>query len=203
MKKKNWLLMIGVISVVGFSTSCNNDSEVPQDPTPANVLCDGNGSTSFFPLAADNVWTYSGVTTTTKTVTNVETVGGEQQFTVNVHGLNTYTEVYNVGANGDVFFHSPGDSGLDSTYLYVPANPTLNQEWSYTISFDGHIRRKITSLTATITTSHCTYENCVEVKSYDGTGDYLYAHYYKEGVGLVKIDYGLTTDNVLTSVTLN
>ena len=184
-------------------TSCNQETEVPEDDTPANVLCDGKGSTSFFPLAMGNVWVYSGTATTTKTVAEVATVDGEQQYTVEVQGLNDWEEVYTVGSNGDVYFQSGGTFGQDTNYLHVPASPTLNQEWLYTISFDGHITRRITSTTAEVTTSYCTYQNCIEIESYDGTGDYLYAHYYKVGVGHVLTDNTIFTDSKLRSITLN
>jgi hypothetical protein len=203
MKKVNWVVMIAAMLFTGMISSCNGDAEDEVPVTPANVLCDGNGSSSNYPFAMDNRWVYSGTVTQTYTVTEVATVGGNQQYTVEARGLNDWTDVYTVGSNGDVFFKSAGVLTNDTNYLHVPANPTLNQEWLYTISFDGHITRRVTSLTASVTTSNCDYTDCIEIKSYDGTGDYLYAHYYKQGLGLVKKDNSLFADNNLNSVTLN
>lgn len=204
MKKINWLFFASVVLATSvFVGSCNTEEEDPNDPgTPPNVLCDGAGSSSYFPLAADNEWTYSGQFGTTETVTDVATVSAGTEYTLDVdQGFTDWTETYVVGSNGDVFFESAGVTVSDSLYLYVPANPTVNQEWLYVISFDGHKVRKVVSTNASVSTSSCDYTGCLEIQEYDGTGDALGTYWYKPGVGQVK-QLVLTSSN-LTSVTLN
>jgi len=204
MKKFSWLYVLaGVMFTSVLINSCNQEDEVA-DPNgnPANVLCDGAGSISYFPLADSNVWVYSGTFGATKTVTDVETVSTGTQYTVNAdQGFNDYDEVFIVGSNGDVFLESAGTTVQDTNYLHVPINPTLNQEWIYTISFDGNKIRRVTSISATVTTSSCTYNDCLEITEFDGTGDQLGTYWFKQGVGEVSKQV-LTTSN-LTSVTLN
>jgi hypothetical protein len=91
---------------------------------------------------------------------------------------------------GDIFSYN---TSTDKEYLEVPGSPTIDQTWARA----GTVTRKVTNLSASLTTSKCTYTGLLEVTVFDN-GVAGSKYYYKRGLGPVAI-LGFK----LTAVTLN
>ena len=173
--------------------SCTYDS-IPNNGT--DTLCDGIGSTSYYPLALGNKWSYSGGITgsNTSTVQQMTTQNSVVYFMIDqIVGAEYY---YRVAPNGDIY-----ELSLPSTEaLVVPANPTVNQQWN---SFNS-TTKKVISLNETVSTPSCTYSGCLYIMKYSSSGAPSSEIYYKSGIGLVKsvsISGGYTTN--LSDIELN
>jgi hypothetical protein len=187
------------------SDGIQNQSETGVDcggPCAAcpSTLCDGNGTTSWFPLALNNSWFYKG--------------SGSNQFTDNitgtqVYGSFTYHKIENTlggtnylrqASNGDIMIYN---SATSTEYLYVPGSPTVNQTWTFPMQFSA--TRKVISTNATLTTSTCTYTGLLKIQNFNGTGGGETVMYFKKGLGMVSTDQiypGIIVTN-LNTVTLN
>ncbi|MFZ5552807.1 MAG: hypothetical protein ACOZCO_06810 [Bacteroidota bacterium] len=214
---KNVVLFAGLFLIL--STACNkneepaetctdgiqNQSETGVDcggpcaPCPS-TLCDGNGSTSFYPLALNNSWFYKGSGTNqfTNTVSATATYNSLTYYKVdNTLGGTIYLRS---ATNGDIMIYNPSTS---SELLYVPASPTTGQTWSYPMQFSA--TRKVISSSTSFSTSSCTYSGCVKIQNFDASGNGKTVMYYKKGVGMVSSDEiypGVIVTN-LNTITLN
>lgn len=173
-------------------------------PPATTQLCDGNGTQSYYPLKADNEWSYKSVFENyTNTVTDTQTRMGYLYYEVTYKGI-SQGEIYlrTDPITNDVYKRVyKGSTNTFVDYLVTPGTPVLNQEWNYPVDFEGLGKRKVTSLNATATQSGCTYTGLLEIKEYFGDGSLSQAFYYKKGLGLIKNgdSWGYTT---LTSVIL-
>ena len=176
------VLSILVLVFFGLMISCNKDDSSDQTvtPTPPNVLCDGNGSSSYFPLALGNMWEYSGQLIITMSVAKTITANGKSYYQVNCDDqLSDWKQYFRVDSNGDIY-----ELINDEEYLFLPANPTIGQSWEYPCGFDGMGMRRVDNYPFALETKYCNYKNFIFVRDIDGTGDYLTCCTYVQGIGM-------------------
>ncbi len=172
------------ISIILFSCSKKDDSPQPANastaaPTPAVVLCNGNGSNSYFPLKLDNKWTYNSGKQNViyQTITKAKTQSSDVVFTsISRQYSMEFDDVYILKPNGDIY-----RATYVSNTLFVPANPTLNQEYP---SSAGKI--VVQSLSANVVTPSCNYSNCLLLVEYFANGSENTRYYFKKGIGKVR-----------------
>lgn len=96
-------------------------------------------------------------------------------------------------ASHNIYQYNTNDN---TEYFYVPGSPTLNRTWATSSSGS----REVTNLSASVTTSGCSYTGLLEITSYSGSTP-QYTFYYKKGLGLVA-QLGSSSEFKLTAVTL-
>lgn len=200
-KKLLWLLPLILLGM----NSCNNDEEteeMEEMEEELDLLCDGNGEDTYFPLAVGNRWYYdyngfggTGLNRTT-TITGTEEINGETYFIAeSLQGTEVnpdsyeYINEYRVSENGDIV--TLFDTGEE--YVFIPANPTVGMEWDY--PWFGPLKRRVTGLGYSFSSSHCDYTNVLVIGTYNEDGDFVSNNYYHLGIGEVT--------NKLEEVTLN
>ncbi len=173
-----------------------------------SVLCDGNGTTSFFPLKLNNSWTYSykigpqvQSISPSPSVTGTTTHGSYTYFEFEDQSSTMYGGIYEL--REDATSHNIHSYSSSTDYLYIPASPTLNQSWAV----DYGNTRKVTNLSASATTAGCTYTGLLEISQYDSGMVLQQKEYYKKGIGLVyryhPPSLGFDSQYSLTSLVLN
>jgi hypothetical protein len=166
-----------------------------------NIICEGKaGETAYLPLANNNQWMLASSMNPGSNFVEF-TVSGTQNF-----NGKTYTKLvgrdlsgtFNIflrkEANGDIMYYS---QSRNQEYLYIPANPTLNQSWDFPAGFSGKGSRKVVSVSASVNTSKCSYTNCLQIRELDEDGSVLVTYSFKRGVGMVQYNvffpYSLTS----------
>jgi hypothetical protein len=161
------------------------------------VICAGNGSNSYFPMAMNNVWKYA---TSGTTVDYELKITGTQVYSGKTYNVFTWDDYF----SSNMYYYYRADSvGNIYSYvgssekLWVPANPTVGQGWVI-----GGDSMKVVSLNATATTQLCTYTDLLQIDRKDNsTGGVVLRYYYKKGIGMVRRWYFV--DENLVQVTLN
>lgn len=191
--RKIKLLTAITISVIAFY-SCSKDKDTAEpEPTPTptpvvNVLCDGNGSTSFYPLVVNNSWIYSyKIATQTQSTSPSPYILGTIihdsisyfKFEDPNYLLNNSLELRIDPTSKNIYSYS---SSSNSEFLYIPGSPTINQVWNYSNSNT----RKVTNLSASINTASCSYTGLLEISQYNSSAVLLHKEYYKKGIGMVQ-----------------
>lgn len=190
MKSKQFAILCSVVVITGLS-SCKKKTSTPTEDTtpvvvtPVNKICTGNGTTSYFPLDSLNTWgfsyTISGMAQSSSPLYKV--VG-----TI-LYNAKKYSNIDDIGSfnqsmylREDIVSHDiyEYNSSNGQEYLYIPVNPVLNQTWP--IQYGS---RKITNLSATKTTSSCTYTGLLEISDLDVNGVAYKLNYFKKGIGMV------------------
>ena len=207
--KKNFKFIYLLVSAVLFMVSCNSDDEnseitppdVIVDTTTVDttsidaVLCDGNGTNSYYPMTVTDTWTYkykiAGFAQSPNPVIKVL-----NPVEYNSVSYSQFTDLSNFMYLSENYFRFDSvtsnvyyyDDNNNVEYLYLPANPALNQTWDY-FGTIGYNSRKVTNLAATLTTDFCTYTDLLEITQYDDNGVVRKRDYYKKGIGLVQNQY--------------
>ena len=174
---------------VAIISSCKKKDTTPSTPpAPANVLCDGNGSTSYYPLALNNSWTFTYyiATQSQSTSPNLVVTGTSSHNSLSYFKIDDQTavmygstvELRQDAATHNIYYY---DSNSGSEFMYVPATPTLNQSWAYT---NGGTR-KVTNLSSSISTGSCNYTGLIEITTYDSGSVLMDKEYFKKGAGMV------------------
>jgi hypothetical protein len=148
-----------------------------------STLCNGNGGTSFYPLALNNSWHYNdpGEAEFTNTISSTATFGTTVYYKIdNSQGGSLYLRQ---AANGDLMAYN---TTLASEYLYLPNNPIVNQTWVYPLQ--GAATRKVLNTNVNVSTPSCNYSNCVQIQHYDAGGNPGAVMYYRRAVGMVTTD---------------
>lgn len=205
--KKNYLtIAISLLSITYFVSSCKKKEssptveETPIVVPPVNKLCDGNGSNLYYPIDSANSWTYkykiSGVTQSISP--NPKVIGHitylSKKYSKIKDAISFSSEFYlrTEITNNNVYRY---DSGTSSEFLEIPGAPILNQTWT---SYSG--TSTVTNLSASITTSACSYTGLLEISVVSSISTIKY--YYKKGLGLVySIESGSTWGNDEYSLT--
>ena len=202
------IMTILLFAIVILITSCKKDDSnttvVPPPTNSGSTLCDGNGKTTYFPLDSANSWTFIyTLNNVTQTVVPNLYVNGYV-----MHGGVKYVDIQDKAnwlyashliiredtTNQNIYRYNTINY---KEYLEVPSSPTLNQSWAIS---SGAVTRKVTNLSATLTTSSCSYKSLLQITEYNDTivqGIY----YYKKGLGMVALivlgtnssDYKLST----------
>lgn len=184
MKKACNLALLALLVIAATMAGCKKEDDVNNNNNPPqyNALCDGDTtSASWLPLKIGNQWKYTG-TGITKTVQAMDTISGVAYFRVFNQEVNDWTRWYRVANNGDIYYMDSNNN----EYLYVPAAPTVNQQWPYPAGFFGTGSRVVESLTDSVKTASCTYYNCMRIQDYNSSGSKETKFYYKRGVGKVR-----------------
>jgi hypothetical protein len=205
---KKLIYMMAFLAIASQLTDCKKkeDDDDDSSSTPANVLCDGKGANIWVPLDSANTWTYkftiAGIAQTSPVLVARETSehdGKSYRYIADDDGfmfLSDY-ELREEASTHDMYRYYDGWS---QEFLEVPGAPTLNQTWDI---FSSHTR-KVTNLSASVSTSGCNYTGVLEITEYDGSSDVVNTFYYKKGLGLIKVvepgQFGNTY--VLSAVTL-
>jgi hypothetical protein len=199
MKKKLMTLILIVSACAILLPSCKKKKDEPTPEPEVNVLCDGNGSGTYYPLALNNKWSYtdgSGANKFNNSVSKTITYGSNTYYVIS-NSLGG-TQYLRQAANGDIMTY---DTGTSSEVLYIPASPTVGQSWSYNLEFAA--TRKVINVSAPLSTS-CTYTDCLLIQTFNSGGMVAHTYYYKKGIGMLSTDeisVGINTR--LNSVTLN
>jgi hypothetical protein len=201
--------IIAFISLNG----CNNDNSNNSNPNSSDCAttdpCRGaSGCTYWYPTELSDEWNWI-----------VPTLPGQTtNFRVRIVGNpvlsgNTYIESRFVGgtfltffndffwiygfrnSNGDLYEYDPD---TNSSWLYLPNNPVVNQSWTR----QGE-EWKVVSLNYSLTTPTCSYNNLLKVKVTDSNGDYDYVCFGK-GLGIVaQLDQSLSITMYLGGVNIH
>jgi hypothetical protein len=177
MKDLFYLSILTFIALI-FISSCKKQESV-QNPNPIiTYLCTGKGSSSYYPLAINNEWTYPSFFNNTKLVfiRQNKTIGTHTYFNVQDNYGSQYG-CFREDTNGDIL---TVDTTTTAETVIIPGDPTLNEEWLYPTG-----SKKITSIIATVITNDCTYSDCLEFTYKDQSGNITSVEYYKRGIGKV------------------
>jgi len=186
MKKYLFVMLMIAGTIAVLQQSCKKDKDDDEDPTPVvpvNVICDGNGTTDYFPLALSNSWYYngSGSNDFTSSISTTEVHGGQTYFVVT--STLGGTDYLRKAANGDIIEYR---SGSGTEVLLIPGSPTVNQSWAYTSL--SVTTRKVISINATLTTDDCSYTGLLKIQEFDASEVGHAVYYYKKGVGMISTD---------------
>jgi len=185
--KKLIFLLAGIAVTVQLS-NCKKSSDDDDDTPTVNQLCDGNGKDSWILLDSTNHWDYKFTIAGQNQTSPTLTVGG-----TSVHGANTYRvisddshlmyfddyEVREDAATHNIYKYNDNNG---NEYLEVPGSPTLNQTWALSSGYS----RKITNLSASLSTAGCNYTGLLEMIELDGNSATVQTYYFKKGLGMVK-----------------
>lgn len=208
--------MFALCSALMFSAGCKKDeTENPSNPSnpsnptvppvSTNKLCDGNGTNAFMPIVQQNRWEWkqqgSGNVVHTWKLNGTQVIDSKTYQVMNVVWDSGFTETdwyFRVAADGTVYRYANS-----TEYVYLPAAPTLNQQWTYPSvgAQAGQGFRKVTALNKTLSTSSCSYTGLMEIKEYSSATNVNTTYYYKKGLGIVRFNSLVNSD--LRAVTLN
>jgi len=199
--KKRFIPFIVILAFTAiFINACKDDKDEDPTPTPTptSVICDGKGSTSYYPLAMQNSW-YLSTSGNSITFTIVDTPTYISNKYYEVESSLGGTRYYRKKSNGDIMVYSMS-SGTE--LLYIPGSPTVGQSWPFDMDFAT--TRKVAATNASYSTSKCNYTGCLKIELWDGV-DLVRTDYYKKGVGLISTDliWGGVVVTKLSSVTLH
>jgi hypothetical protein len=190
------IILLLTMSVVSCSKDDDDQTTTTTTPPPPaeNTVCDGHaGNSSYFPLAQGNQWVYkrnyfvSGNLLDSSTVSGTQVYNGKTYMKMRQYqgiGSSTVYNYYRTEANGDVYLW---DTNNSVELLLIPANPALNQILGPDPTHFG-TTRKVTSLTASLTTSTCSYTNLMVIQNLGSSGSLISTVYYKKGLGTVHDD---------------
>lgn len=201
MKRKLMTLILLAATAIILMPSCKKKTEeTPEPETPAetSVLCDGNGSGTYYPLALNNKWSYTdgGANHFSNFISKTVTYGSNTYFIVS-NSLGG-TQYLRQAANGDIMTYNTGTS---SEVLYIPASPTVGQSWTYPMEFAA--TRKVSNVNAALSTS-CSYTDCLVIQTYNSGGMLAHSYYYKKGIGMLSTDeISIGINTRLNTVVLN
>lgn len=192
MKKALITVSLFVLVSSFLISSCKKkttDTTPTPTPTPApaaNVLCNGNGSSSYFPLALNDSWIYvyyiAGISQSVSpdlVVTGTATYNSINYFQITDQTSAMYSGVIEFredAATHNIYYYSS-----NSEFLYVPATPTLNQSWAYAYGDT----RKVTNVSASVTTNSCSYTGLLEISEFNSSSVLQKIEYFKKGIGMV------------------
>ena len=152
----------------------------------ANVLCNGNGQTTYYPLKLNNYWNYSVQSASwdySITVKGTAVYNTLTYFELEAYDVTSYLFYLRTATNGDIYRYFTG--GVDQEYLEVPASPTASQTWPYYVS-TAVGTRVVVSTNATLSTASCSYTGCLKIEERDSGGALFSTSYYKKGIGMIE-----------------
>lgn len=205
--KKRILSLVALVSLsMVIITSCKKkDKDEDVDPS-ATQVCDGNGSSSYYPLAIGNSFVYTSGSSIFSLTDSVSI-----RFAKTFNSKSYYAEVTSNFLGLDTAYYREDATTHDiytwngiNDALYIPGSPAINQSLPEIMGGFG-FTAKVTNLSASYTTSSCTYSNLLEITVYDSKSAVYSTLYYKKGLGKVADVYvgsSSTVETTLKSVTL-
>lgn len=179
-----------IIAFISLNGCSNNNSNNLNSSDCATIdPCQGSSECPYwYPTELSDEWNFFidilGQTTNFRVRIVEDTViNGNTYFTSNFVGgtiltnFNDFCWIYGYrDSNGDLYEYDPE---TDTSWLYLPNNPIVNQSW---------IRQgeqwQVVSLNYSLTTPTCSYNNLLKVKVSDSDGTYDYVCFAK-GLGIV------------------
>jgi len=165
----------------GPCVECITDTSV-FDP---NYLCEGNGSSAYFPLSLNSYWIYDQggpwfMYTLSESVTLSNSL---DYFHVVRNSSSGTTHFYLREQGGQVYrwFANTSAVPVGQEEIYIPSNPATGQEWS-TATYDS-ITINDTAMSFQ-SSNGCQYDDVLAITYYagaNGTTDY-----FKQGVGMIQ-----------------
>lgn len=147
-----------------------------------SFICEGNGSSSFFPLSLNSYWIFAmpgGQWFQLEIVEETQLNNGQNYFHMVTTGAFGTIHDYYREVNGQVF---RWNTNLSAEEVYLPASPTVGMQWN-TAATDSIV---VNSTTATFNSPNgCNYTDLLEVAAYSGGN--VTTNYYKQGLGLVRL----------------
>jgi len=205
------LFVLG-ICLTTLSIGCTKDEATPAPvavitppPPPApNQLCNGDGSTDYFPFNTGNTWSYETTSTdVTNTYDGTKTINNVLYNKIESVGDWTTYVYYRYDSNGDLYRKSDSFGSIEK--IIVPGTPSVGQTWTDPNSNATYnYTYEVISTNASLTTPSCSYSGLIEINELLN-GNISHKRYYKVGLGMVQEKlYGvITTTKNLKSVTLN
>ena len=165
---------------------CGNACDTVKIQPP--IICTGNLSESIIPLAVGNYWKYgNGTAGYDIKILFKTTLRNREYFNFQFKATSTKEALLREdSAKNIVEYINVQGSSLEEQ-IYIPANPVLNQEWSYYTPTNLFGKRVVTSVTANIVSTVCNYVNLIEIKEYNESGMLVDVLYLKKGLGIVQI----------------
>lgn len=177
-------LLSAFVSACKKADNSSSNTTTNNQNNNSNKLCDGDGEANYFPLKSGNTWTYSNQYKLTGTVAGTVTHKGNTYYLVNYSDAsnNSYSlTLRNDNQNTTLYYNAANDS----EYAYIPAKPDTVYKWRFPLPNGKFGKRKVTSVSSTVTTSTCTYK-AVEITQYDENGNAVTKYYYVKGLGEVR-----------------
>jgi hypothetical protein len=178
-------LLLCVLCTLAACKKEEEEKTPPPSTIPTDMRCTGNSSNSYYPMALNNAWTYPAVTIGGSNIYNL-TIYRTREF----NGL-TYFEVVDTRGGNTIYLRTDSIGDIyeytlsnPTERLFIPAAPFIDQQWN--TSNDSF--KKVTDLSATVTTPYCTYTNCLEITWYSVFNNVTTANmklHYKKGFGMV------------------
>ena len=204
--KKRILSLVALVSLsMVIITSCkkkDKNEDITDDPS-ATQVCDGNGSSSYYPLAIGNSFVYTSGSSFFSLTDSVSI-----RFAKTFNSKSYYAEVTSNFLGLDTAYYREDATTHDiytwngiNDALYIPGSPAINQSLPEIMGGFG-FTAKVTNLSASFTTSSCTYSNLLEITVYDSKSAVYSTLYYKKGLGKVADVYVGSSATTLKSVTL-
>jgi hypothetical protein len=148
-----------------------------------DVLCSGNGTSAYRPLAAGDSWHYETDSGAILSYDSVIRQSGSSYIIKNFLALNiTYCDTLRIASNGDLYI---SNASLGSEHLITPANPVVGQSWTYTDTTGQVYYESVVSTSATVVTANCLYTNCLEIRDSE-IYNLVNVVYYAKGIGVVE-----------------
>ena len=152
----------------------------------SSPLCAGNSSNSYYPLAANNNWTYTNVgpgsgLDRTATITGTQVYGAQTYMHVlnDEQGLSTFDKYFRYSA-GTVYEY---DTQQNVEYSYLPASPVAGQTLH---TYGDGSYWKVVATSVNVTTVACAYTGCLQMAHYNSDNTLNTTHYFKKNVGQIK-----------------
>lgn len=187
-------MFVGVLGLTG----CGGGATAPTPPPPPQK------TQAYLPLAVGDTWSYDcgGGVTITDSVTQTETVSGQQTFALQLQFPNAATQTFLLAndSNGNTTFYgylANGSVAPVTPTLYISANPTTNESFNYPAENGGTVDRVFVNFENTNPTPLGTFA----VASYNDNGKQdIWG--YAQGKGIMEQDHG-SFDCKITAFTVN
>lgn len=165
---------------------CGNVCDTVKIQLP--FICVGNLSESIIPLSVGNYWKYgNGTAGYDIKILFKSTLRNKEYFNLQFKASSSKEVLLREDSSKNIIEYLNIPGSIIEEQIYVPANPILNQEWRYYTPTNLFGKRVVTSVTATIVSTECTYENLIEIKEYSESGMLIDVLYFKKGLGIVQI----------------
>ncbi len=166
--------------------SANNDG----------VICTGNSTGSYFPLAVGDSRQFS----TNGIQTSTLITGQSGQYFYEESSPSLLHDTLMVTGNGDVY---DKNNYYPSQFLLVPGSPQVDQVWNYGDNNGKTYHMKVLSLHESVLTNYCLYTNCLALQdSLDNNN--VKVTFYAPGIGPVQsvITVGQASTSELSALVL-
>ena len=186
------LLLVSTLMMV----SCKKKKDDDYDPpvvTPT-LLCDGNGTNSYYPLQTGNSYTYSYKLKSNAqkdklfNITKDTVVAGQTYKKLQKDTMVTVYELLRSDISNNIYAYIPA---LNKEVLLVPGTPVFDQVTGATQPGNT---AKVTSIAAYFSTAYCNYSSLLEITEFDSKGKAVAVYQYKQGVGRVHVGLAPTPD---------